>query len=180
MARKALWQPEFTERVKNLCLLGATDAQMAECLGVSLPTLKRWKASQPGFADALLSGKRMADGKVAKSLYQRAVGFSQQEVDIRVVGGKVVETIYTKRYAPDTTACIFWLKNRQPELWNNRTNADASPIDQVLKEYEAKLRALEVERAQFILDKMRAAETDVGEVDDQIEFLQRLSEMVPN
>lgn len=62
----------------------------------------------------------MADAKVVASLYKRANGYSHPALDIRTVDGEVVETEYTKHYPPDTVACIFWLKNRRPDLWRDR------------------------------------------------------------
>lgn len=167
-------------QAKNLALLGATDAQMAEFFNVNISTFKRWKTTKPGFSDQLGMGKGLADSKVAASLYQRATGFTQQEVDIRVISGKVVQTIYTKKYAPDVTACIYWLKNRQPELWNDRRNADIDPVEQKLKRVELEIRELEAERAKFILAKMIAAETDTETEDDQAEFMAELASRLPN
>lgn len=31
------------------------------------------------------------------------------------------QTPLTKHYPPDTTACIFWLKNQKPKEWHDRT-----------------------------------------------------------
>lgn len=170
MARRPLWKPEYAEMAKNLCLLGATDPDLATFFNVGLTTLVSWKKKQPEFRDALKAGKMAADAKVAKSLYQRAVGFSQQEIDIRVIGGKVTQTVYTKKYAPDTTAQIFWLKNRQPELWNDRR--ERSVDDQ--------LKFVELERAKFMLAKLIAAETDTETEDDQRDFLAELSGRLPD
>lgn len=170
MARKSLWKPEFVEQAKNLCLLGATDVEIAGFFEVSHTTFQNWKRKTPELRDALKTGKMAADAKVAKSLYQRAVGFTQQEIDIRVIGGKVIQTIYTKKYAPDTTAQIFWLKNRQPELWNDRR--ERSVDDQ--------LKLVELERAKFMLAKLIASETDTETEDDQRDFLAELSERLPD
>jgi hypothetical protein len=172
MARKSLWKPEFVEQAKNLCLLGATDLEIAAFFEVSKTTFDNWKRKTPELRAALKTGKMAADAKVAKSLYQRAVGFSQQEIDIRVIAGKVVQTIYTKKYAPDTTAQIFILKNRHPELWNDRRDRDLS--------VEAQIKLVELERVKFELAKMIAAETDTETEDDQHEFLAEIAKRLPN
>lgn len=172
MARKSLWKPEFVEQAKSLCLLGATDPEIASFFEVSLTTFNNWKRKTPELRDALKAGKMVADAKVAKSLYQRAIGFSQQEIDIRVIGGKVVQTIYTKKYAPDTTAQIFILKNRHPELWNDRRDRDMSLDDQ--------LKKIEIDRARFLLDKLIAGETDTETEDDQRDFFLELSKRLPD
>lgn len=172
MARKSLWKPEFVEQAKNLCLLGATDAEIASFFDVSQTTFSNWKRKTTELRDALKAGKMAADAKVAKSLYQRAIGFTQQEVDIRVIGGKVVQTIYTKKYFPDTGACIFWLKNRQPDLWKERRERDMSVDDQI--------KLVQLEREKFELAKMIAAETDTETEDDQRDFLSELSKRLPD
>lgn len=172
MARKSLWKPEFVEQAKNLCLLGAIDPEIASFFDVSLTTFQNWKRKNPELRDAMKAGKMAADAKVAKGLYQRAVGFTQQEVDIRVVGGQVVQTIYTKKYAPDTTAQIFWLKNRQPELWKDRRERDMSVDDQI--------KLVELERAKYELAKLIASDTDTETEDDQREFLAEIAKRLPN
>lgn len=172
MARKSAWTPAIVDQAKNLCLLGATDPDLANFFEVGLTTFQGWKRKYPELRDALKAGKMAADAKVAKSLYQRATGFTQQEVDIRVIGGKVVQTIYTKRYAPDTTAQIFWLKNRQPELWKDRRERDLTIDDQI--------KLVELERAKFLLAKIIAAETDTETEDDQSDFLAELAKRLPD
>lgn len=172
MARKSLWKPEFVEQAKNLCLLGATDAEIASFFDISPTTFSNWKRKNLELRDALKCGKMAADAKVAKSLYQRAVGFTQQEIDIRVIGGKVIQNIYTKKYAPDTTAQIFWLKNRQPELWKERRERDMSVDDQV--------KLIQLERLKYELAKLIASDTDTETEDDQREFLAEIAKRLPN
>ncbi|SDY78220.1 hypothetical protein [Nitrosomonas sp. Nm33] len=68
----------------------------------------------------LRRGKLIADAKVAEALYKMAIGYSHPETHIARQGGKVIKIEITKRYLPNTKACIFWLKNRQPKLWRDR------------------------------------------------------------
>lgn len=172
MARKSLWKPEYVDQAKNLCLLGATDPDIASFFEVSLTTFSNWKRKLPELREALKSGKMAADARVAKSLYQKAVGYTQQEVDIRVIGGKLTQTVFTKKYPPDTTAQIFWLKNRQPELWKERRERDMSVDDQI--------KLVQLERERFELAKLIAAETDTETEDDQRDFLAELSKRLPD
>jgi hypothetical protein len=120
MARPTKFKPEFTDQAKKLCKLGATDAEMASFFGVVVSTFHLWKLQQPGFAKALKDAKVAADERVVRSLYQRAIGYEHDDVDIRVVKGRVVKTQLRKHHPPDTTACIFWLKNRQSGEWRDR------------------------------------------------------------
>jgi len=102
---------------QKLCALGATDAQLADFFQVSVSTVALWKVEHQEFSDALRVSKDEADDKVERSLYQRAMGYEHDEVDIRVLNGEIVQTQIRKFYPPDTTAGIFWLKNRRPERW---------------------------------------------------------------
>jgi hypothetical protein len=122
MARPSKFKPEFTEQARKLCRLGATDGEMADFFGVVVSTFHLWKLQHPEFAKALKAAKAAADERVVRSLYQRAVGYEHDDVDIRVVGGKIRTTKLRKHYPPDTTACIFWLKNRQQQEWRDRTD----------------------------------------------------------
>lgn len=74
----------------------------------------------------------MADAEVGERLFQRACGYSHPDVHISNYQGAITQTEITKHYAPDTTACIFWLKNRRPDLWRDRmehTGRDGGPIE---------------------------------------------------
>lgn len=118
--RPTKYTPENLKMVQMLAKLGATNLEMAEALNVSLSTLKLWMVQHEEFSAAVKIGKESADDRVAESLYQRAMGYSHPEVDIRVIDGAIVETPVIKHYAPDTTAAIFWLKNRRPQEWRDK------------------------------------------------------------
>jgi len=115
--RPSKYRPEFVEQGKKLCLLGATDIEIADFFGVSVRTLLRWKNEHDDFCHALNESKGIPDERVERSLYHRAIGYEHTEVDIRVIDKQIVKTKIRKYYPPDTTACIFWLKNRQPSNW---------------------------------------------------------------
>lgn len=117
MARPSSFKPEYVEQAMKLAKLGATDTQLADFFDVAVTTIYNWKTKYPEFLEALNLSKDEADQIVEKSLYQRALGYEHDETDIRVVGGEIVQTKLRKYYPPDTTACIFWLKNRKPEQW---------------------------------------------------------------
>lgn len=109
----------------SLAKRGATDREIADVMGVSASTLYRWQAEHPEFRESLKAAKAVADAVVEDSLYRRAVGC--EVTDVRVTlnpdGSKV--TVTTTRQLPgDVTACIFWLKNRQPKLWRDHPEAD--------------------------------------------------------
>lgn len=123
MARPTKYKEEYCAQAKKLCELGATDVDLAEFFSVSVSTLNLWKLQHDKFSESLKLGKEPADERVKQSLYHRACGYSHPEDDIRVVNGELVITPTVKHYPPDTTACIFWMKNRDKENWR------ASPED---------------------------------------------------
>ncbi len=135
MARPSKFKPEFIAQAEKLCKLGATDMELADFFEVEVRTLYRWKAENAEFCQALKSGKDEADDRVERSLYARANGYEHDEVDIRVVGGEIVQTPIRKYYPPDTTAAIFWLKNRRAAEWREvkaveLTGAEGGPVQQ--------------------------------------------------
>jgi hypothetical protein len=93
---------------------------------VTLSTLHLWKIKHPEFSDALKLGKAPANDRVVKSLYDRAMGYSCMETDIRVVEGKIIQTEVLKHYPPDTTAMIFLLKNRMPAEFKDKRETEIS------------------------------------------------------
>lgn len=118
----------------KLALTGFTDEQMAAFFEVNTDTIYEWKKKYPKFSEAIKSGKEVADSNVASSLYQRALGQTkriQKAIKLKTtVNGQgstekiqmVEEEIYIP---PDTTAQIFWLKNRQPKAWRDKVEIDS-------------------------------------------------------
>lgn len=126
IGRPTKYKAEYVKTAKALARLGATNQEMAEAFGVSLSTFNLWKVQHQAFSDAIKTGKDVADERVVDALYNRAMGFSHPDTDIRVVDGAIVETPMVKHYPPDTTAAIFWLKNRRPDEWRDRQEIEHS------------------------------------------------------
>lgn len=128
MARPTKFRPEFVAQAAKLCVLGATDQEIADFFGVEVRTIYRWKADNDEFCQSLKAGKAVADERVERSLFQKAVGYEQDEVKIFMpanAGGPVYAPFRAK-IAPDTTAAIFWLKNRRPDLWRDKRETELS------------------------------------------------------
>lgn len=101
--RPSAYKPEYADSVVKLCLLGATDAELADFYGVSEQTINAWKKKHPEFLEALKTGKQRADANIAQSLYQTAV-------------------------EGNTTAQIFWLKNRRPKQWRDKQEREVELV----------------------------------------------------
>lgn len=125
--RPSKFKPEYVEIGKRLCEHNAfTDAELATAFGITLSTLHLWKLKHPQFSDALRMGKAPANERVVKSLYDRAMGYSAMETDIRVIDGKIVLTEIVKHYPPDPTSMIFLLKNRMPTEFKDKRETEIS------------------------------------------------------
>lgn len=125
--RKTAYQDSFANQALKLCLLGATDAEMANFFGVSEQTLNTWKKKYPEFLESLKKGKSIADANVASKLYNRAIGYDAKATKFATNEGKITDKVeYVEHYPPDTTAAIFWLKNRQPYKWRDRKELDTN------------------------------------------------------
>lgn len=124
MGRPTKYKAEYAKQAVKICALGATDDELADFFEVSRSTLSLWKVQHKAFSDALKLGKEPADERIERSLYHRASGYSHPEDDIRVVNGEITITPTIKHYPPDTTACIFWLKNRRPEQWRSNPESE--------------------------------------------------------
>lgn len=117
----SLYTAERAEQAYKLCLLGARNEDIARFFGISVKTVYRWQQEHPEFDEALKQGKEHADAAVAESLYKRARGYNfvAQKVVLNK-SSKLHETVaYEAHQPPDTVACIFWLKNRRPDLWKD-------------------------------------------------------------
>jgi orotate phosphoribosyltransferase-like protein len=87
------------KQVESLASLGLTDEEIAKVLDISRTTLHYYK-KKPKFLNTIKKGKLKADVQITKSLYEKAK-------------------------SGDTTAMIFWLKNRRPDKWRDKQDIDA-------------------------------------------------------
>lgn len=131
------------EKVKLLSRRGFTDEEIALVLGITQRTFDNWKSRNKEFFLSLKNWKLAADEDVERSLYERACGYNHPEIKPQWVEsyvkneetGKFVKVgrweyaELVKHYPPDTTACIFWLKNRQKDRWRDRTEVDINGLD---------------------------------------------------
>ncbi len=144
MARPSKYRDEFSEQAYKLCLLGATDKELANFFEVDERTINRWKEEHEEFCQSLKGGKIQADAEIANKLYHRAKGYEHSEDKIFNSNGEALVVPTTKHYPPDTTAAIFWLKNRQPNKWRDKQEADinfnpSELTDEQIEEYIKKL-----------------------------------------
>lgn len=134
---------------------GLTDEQIAKNIGISRSTLNEWKKKYSDISDTLKRGKEVIDRQVENSLLKRALGYEYEEVSEKFEYGVLTERKVTKKQVvPDTTAQIFWLKNRKPEEWRDKREVDSK---------------VEIESDGFIEALKRDAESTFEEAGDMIE-----------
>ena len=132
------WDPWLTEdgllKIQGWARDGLTDKQISHNMGVAWSTLKIWKTRFPALTDALRKGKEVVDREVENALYKRALGYWVTETKTTTLpdGAVKVEEI-RKHVAPDTTAQIFWLKNRKPDQWREKNDLTLTPSNGVLE-----------------------------------------------
>jgi hypothetical protein len=132
MGRPSRYEPEMCEQAHNYCLLGATNDELAEFFRVSPSTVDRWIARHADFGNAVRQGRVVADARVARGLYTRAVGYDREIERAVVVGGELKSLTSTVHYPANVQACIFWLRHRRPQTWGGAPNVPAQkPTDNV-------------------------------------------------
>lgn len=119
IGRPTKYKAEYCTQATKLCRLGATDRELADFFEVDEKSINTWKKEHPQFLQSLKKGKIQADSEVADKLYRRALGYSVETVKIFSYEGTTFEHDYVEHYPPDTTACIFWLKNRRSDQWRD-------------------------------------------------------------
>lgn len=96
---------------------GLTDEQISRNMGIAYSTFREWKKKYSAFSVVLKRTKDVVDREVENALFKRAMGYKYDEVTYE--RGEEVKRV-TKEVAPDTTAQIFWLKNRKPAEWRDK------------------------------------------------------------
>lgn len=127
--RPTRYKAIYAKQATKLCLLGATDAELADFFEVAVSTIYLWKIKSRPFAEACKIGKEKADERVEHALFSRALGYSHDDKKVFNNGGEplIVDTV--KHHPPDTIAAIFWLKNRKPDQWRNNPEAIPPEVD---------------------------------------------------
>lgn len=141
---KSKWE-EVKEKlilVEGWARQGLTELQIAKNLGISKATLENYKKQHLDFLYSLKKGKEVIDFEVENAMLKRALGYEYNEVTKERVlkkdekghpitdihGSPCYEMVVTKtvkkEVVPDTTAQIFWLKNRKPEQWRDKQNIE--------------------------------------------------------
>lgn len=157
--------------IESMIMNGFTYTQICDKLGIPSSVFSYWKRAHPEIKEAIRRGKLPIDEKVEQSLFKVATGYSYEEVtlepktlspeEIRLRAElpnpppvpMIKKKVVRKQVAPNVLAQIFYLKNKKPDMWKDRSNVAVSGK----VEYEVTLPP----RPE---DIKRAGELKVGEV----------------
>ena len=125
----AKYKPWLTDdgllRVEGWARDGLIDSQIAHNMGIAYSTFRDWCGKFPALSAALKKGKAPVDIEVENALLKRALGYDYEEITTEIFDmpdgtqRKHIKKV-TKMVVPDTTAQIFWLKNRRPDKWRDK------------------------------------------------------------
>ena len=140
---------------------GLTDEQIAKNLGIAYSTFREYVKQFSALSAPLKRGKEVVDREVENALLKRALGYKYEEVTKELVidpetGEKTLQPVkvVTKEVVPDTTAQIFWLKNRMPEMWRDKKDIEHSG------EVNSNMTIQEIDEQIAKLEKMLGAENN--------------------
>lgn len=140
---KSKWESHVKDRlieVEGWARDGLTDEQIAKNLGVAYSTLREYREKYSALSAALKRGKEVVDREVENALLKKAIGGKEKllkpmklkQVFYSDEGKKIKEyeeIVMVEEEVlimPDTTAQIFWLKNRKSDIWRDKTSLEHS------------------------------------------------------
>lgn len=159
------YSPAMDDIAGNLARRGFTDMEIAEVLGISDRTLRWWKTQYPTFAAAMERSTNEANDAVERTLFKKALGYTQKIETVSASGKKVITE---KTYEPDMGAIKFWLTHKKPEEYTPVKEVKQSLdfgetflnfLERVEKDGKARVEA----RKQLLIDRDNA--TDVEDAD---------------
>lgn len=136
------------EQIESWASEGLTDKEMSKKMGIGRTTFYDYIKKYPNISDSLKKGKKLIDCKVEQKLFNKCMGTKTTKVIKELnkdTGELVITKEITEEVAPDTTAIIYWLKNRKPEMWKDKQtlehtgSVEVNPYSQLTVEELRKL-----------------------------------------
>ena len=162
MTFKEWYSEENVEKVRQWASSGLTRDDIAKNMGISTVSLWDWSRKSINLLNALKSGQTVADEIVENALFKRANGYSVDEEQIiygtNENGEQIIlqKKILKKHIPPDTTAQIFWLKNRKPNVWREKREVELSGNENIetIKIKVDKIDEGQIDRLKAIQDNL--------------------------
>ena len=128
---------------------GLTNEQIADNLGIGKTTFYRMIKEHSELLEHLKKGKEVIDYEVENALLKRALGYKYEEKTYESIYNKELDMYtekltkrVTKQVVPDTTALIFWLKNRKPKQWRDKVDIEGESNKETLNKLDEVLKGL--------------------------------------
>lgn len=124
MARPSKYETHVAERFTEIAdwlRNGANEREIAQRLGISADSLIEYKKKFSEFSELLKKTRACVDAEVENALLEKC-------------------------RKGDTTAIIFWLKNRRPKQWSEKPNAEDIDKNEVRVIIERKVVDLSKEK----------------------------------
>lgn len=157
---------------------GLTDEQLAHNMGIVPSTLYAWKKKHSEISEALSRGKEIVDVEVENDLLKKSHGYNAKirktfkvkevyydEDGHRCEKEHLEEGIDEVHVPADTQAITFWLKNRRPDKWRDKVDANA-PGQQEAQD-DGFLKALEQKAPEVWPSAEPDSESEEGAPDDK-------------
>ena len=113
-------------------------------MGIGYSTFREWLGKFPALATALKEGKEPVDIQVENALLKSALGYTitlkkpikvrtrKQLKDRGTIEEEHIEYAEEEVHIPpQTTAQIFWLKNRKPQMWRDKRETEVETKEPV-------------------------------------------------
>lgn len=119
------YDADFPEQAFHLTKVGGVRADLAEAFGCGEDQIDEWIKKYPEFRDAMEKGREARNSYVIKALFHRAKGYSIEQTKVFIDKfGTVTKVPYIENYPPDSHACMFWLRNRDPANWKEVSKSE--------------------------------------------------------
>lgn len=134
------YRPEYADKARAMCKVGAMESDLAEEFGVSLTTIRSWQMTYIEFGEACRIGRERAAERVEQSLYERAIGAERRVVKPMKINGRVELVRYRERLPPDVGAATLLLTNYRPNKWKRNNTGEPIGEDRQYEELRNQIR----------------------------------------
>lgn len=137
--------------VWSMAIKGFTNEEIAKALGISERTLLNWRTKYKSFGTKFTEGRKIATAQVEEALFKKATGYIATEIERTIKyddeGNEIPIGIKqrTKHIVPDTTAIIFWLKNRDSANWKDNIEIENTGGDGLAQSLLTQVRMLNID-----------------------------------
>ncbi len=111
------YQPEYAERARGMCTMGAGDLELADEFGVTLSQIRSWQTAHPEFGEACQIGREKIAQRVEEALVKRAFGGKRLVVKPMKTNGRMELVSYWEHVPGDVRVQKFLLTFYRPDLF---------------------------------------------------------------